>query len=375
MLAAQIDAYDEAALFERLTAGVQRADRPVVFLVGSAITAPYNGNVHGVPGVDGIIELTRNEFDDPAQRSEFEKAISSSDSRYQAAFLFLLGRRGQQAANEIIKRAVWKARKPVFATGTPGAYSPSVTTSDEFCRIFDSDYEGWLLSPGASAIGHLVSDFPDRFGRALLTTNFDPLLETAVVKSGGHFFRTVLHRDGNLGQTEGSGCHIIHLHGYWYGSDTLHTPRQLRQPRPRLKASLASLIKGKTLVVSGCGGWDDTFTEALMEVVLDDSAFPEIIWTFKTEVPDLSSILIQRLNPGIDRGRVSLYTGIDCHAFFPNLLKKWQVLEPPPPFDHHPYTPSVDFLLSGRKMPFFASSSREYWRGMSKIARRSLMYV
>jgi hypothetical protein len=294
MLNNKIDVYDEAALFERLTRGVKRADRPVIFLVGSAITAPLNEHTAGVPGVGGMIELIRNEFDDPAQRTEFERTISSSDSQYQAAFLFLLGRRGQQAANEIIKRAVWRARKPVFASGIPGTYSPSETTSDETCRILDSDYEGWLLTPSVAAIGNLIADFPERFGRAILTTNFDPLLEVAIVKSGGFFFRTILHRDGNLGQTEGIGCHVIHLHGYWYGSDTLHTPRQLRQPRPRLKASLASLIKGKTLVVSGYGGWDDTFTEALMEVVLDDAAFPEIIWTFKGEVPDPSSPFIQR---------------------------------------------------------------------------------
>jgi tetratricopeptide (TPR) repeat protein len=147
-------------------------------------------------------------------------------------------------------------------------------------------------------------------------------------KSGGHFFRTVLHRDGNLAQTEGNGCHIIHLHGYWYGSDTLHTPRQLNQERPRLKASLSSLAKSRVLVVVGYGGWDDIFTNALMEVVLDDNAFPEIIWTFNSSTPTPSEGLLQKLAPGMDRGRVSLYAGIDCHAFFPKLLDGWVKIQP-----------------------------------------------
>jgi tetratricopeptide (TPR) repeat protein len=121
------------------------------------------------------------------------------------------------------------------------------------------------------------------------------------------------------------------LHGYWYGSDTLHTPRQLNQPRPRLKASLASLIKGVTLIVSGYGGWDDTFAEALMEVVLDDAAYPEIIWTFNAEQPEPAHALLERLGPGIDRGRVSLYSGIDCNVFFPQLLEKWHAIEIPVP--------------------------------------------
>ena len=242
-----------------------------------------------------------------------------------------LGRRGQQAANEIIKRAVWRARKPLIGSETAEPFLPTAATSDEACQSLDTDYEGWVLTHGLTALGGLLSGYPDRFGRCVLTTNFDPLLEVAIGKTSGLYFRTVLHRDGNLGQTQGPGCHVIHLHGYWYGSDTLHTPRQLNQPRPRLKASLASLIKGSTLIVSGYGGWDDTFAQALMEVVLDDTAYPEIIWTFKSQEPEPAAALIERLAPGIDRGRVSLYAGIDCNVFFPQLLEKWHAIEKPAP--------------------------------------------
>jgi hypothetical protein len=275
--------YDETALVERLSAGVKRADQPAIFLFGSALTAPQQPELPGVPNVEGVIELIRHEFKDSLdQAQQFEMAISSADNRYQAGFLFLLGRRGQQAANEVIKRAVWKARKPVFPSDIPSSYLPSTSTSDESCRALDTDYDGWLLTPGVEAIGRLIAYYPARFGRALLTTNFDPLLEVAIAKCGGNYFRTVLHRDGNLSQTEGTGCHVIHLHGYWYGADTLHTPRQLMQPRPRLRASLGALVRGKTLVVCGYGGWDDAFMEVMMEIVLDDSAYPEIIWTFRT---------------------------------------------------------------------------------------------
>jgi tetratricopeptide (TPR) repeat protein len=324
-----VNYYDEAALIERLTAGIRRANQRAVFLVGSAVTAPAQPHLPGVPGVEGVIDLIRAEFDDRAQISELDKALDEQDNRYQAAFTFLLGRRGQQAANEIIKRAVWKARKPVIASEVNGSYMPTSATPDDACLTLDSDFEGWLLTPSVEALGQLIAGYPDRFGRAILTTNFDPLLEVAIAKFGGHYFRTVLHRDGNLGQTHGPGCHVIHLHGYWYGSDTLHTPRQLLQPRPRLKASLASLIKGATLVVSGYGGWDDTFAEALMEVVLDDNAYPEILWTFQAGQPHPSAALMERLSAGIDRGRVSLYSGIDCQGFFPRLLERWRAIETP----------------------------------------------
>jgi hypothetical protein len=228
--------YDSAALLERLTAGLRRADQRAIFLVGSALTTPAETSMPGVPGVNGVIDLIRTEFDGTDQISEFDKFLADHqhENPYQLAFTFLLGRRGQQAANEVIKRAVWRARKPLVASDTAQAFSPTAATSDEACQSLDTDYEGWVLTRGLTALGGLLSGYPDRFGRSILTTNFDPLLEVAIGITGGHYFRTVLHRDGNLGQTQGPGCHVIHLHGYWYGSDTLHTPRQLNQPRPRL---------------------------------------------------------------------------------------------------------------------------------------------
>lgn len=174
----------------------------------------------------------------------------------------------------------------------------------------------------------MVVRYPELFGRSLLTTNFDPLIEVSVRRSGGFYFRTTLHRDGNLSQTEGIGCHIVHLHGYWYGSDTLHTARQLSQSRPRLKASLRSFLTNKLVVACAYSGWDDTFTEALMEVVLDDMAFPEILWTFFSETPAPPARLSQRLTARIDRGRVNLYGGIDCNKFLPLLCRKWMEIQP-----------------------------------------------
>jgi hypothetical protein len=97
--------YDEAALLERLTTGVQRSNQPVIFLVGSGLTAPISDGGAGVPGVRGVIELIKAEFD-ATQQSELEKQIRDSANPYQSAFSFLLGRRGQQAANQIIRQAV-----------------------------------------------------------------------------------------------------------------------------------------------------------------------------------------------------------------------------------------------------------------------------
>jgi len=81
--------------------------------------------------------------------------------------------------------------------------------------------------------------------------------------------------------------------------------------------------------VSGYSGWDDIFTQALIDVTLDDNAFPEIIWTFLEAPDEIPSRLLDSLSAGIDRGRVSLYAGVNCHVVFPELLNSWLRDSPP----------------------------------------------
>ncbi|APG08477.1 hypothetical protein BKD09_09060 [Bradyrhizobium japonicum] len=313
MASSNIEYYNQAALLDRLTDGLSRSEQSVVFLVGSAVTAPAGG-ASGVPNVQGVIGLIKEEFP-PDQLLDLDQRLQNSPQPYQSAFSYLIGRRGQSAANDVIKRAVLQAR----------LIPPSRSNlTDAECENLDQGSENWSLSPAVKALGELVVLQPKKFGETILTTNFDPLVEVAIRGAKGRTYRTVLHRDGNLSQTHSSGCHVVHLHGYWHGADTLHTNRQLNQARPRLKASLRSLIGSNLLVVVGYGGWDDIFAEALKEIIEDDTARPEIIWTFYSPQPEPESSLIEKLSPGLDRGRVNFYAGIDCHAFFPALLARWQ---------------------------------------------------
>ena len=316
------DFYDEAALRDRLTQGLKSGNLPVRFLVGSALTASADPASPGVLNVREVVDLIKNSFSGPAL-VELEAELASADNHYQVAFQFLVGRRGQQAANEIIKRAVWAARKKPYSATQQTTYAPGREVSDEACRELDGDLDGWNVPPGATALAQLVTNHPDRFGQHVLTTNFDPLIGVAIKQAGGQFIRTAVHRDGDLGQTSGEGCHIIHCHGYWYGADTLHTPRQLTQPRPRLKSSLTHILGRDLLVVIGYGGWDDVITQTIMDVVLDDRACPEVIWTFYDQNPCVPEALLQKLRPGIERGRVTLYRGIDCHKLLPELAAVW----------------------------------------------------
>lgn len=314
-------------LLYRLSKGLEKRDQAVVFLVGAGLSAPVTPCAPGVCGTDQMIALIKKEFEgDADQLAALDRSMEAAgEKRYQAAFLLVQGRLGQATINDIVRRAVLQSR--LNQASEPGKTDVQ-SLSEEYLRLIDFD-SNWHLNPGTEALGKLAGHYPDVFGRVILTTNFDPLIEVAIRKAGGDYFKTALHADGNLSQTEAPGCHVAHLHGYWHGSDTLHTVSQLQHPRPHLKASLTSLLRNKIIFVSGYGGWDDVFTDALLDVVCDDAANAEILWTFFAEKPRLTEHLANRLSTGIARGRVSLYAAIDCNSFFPQLYAAWAAAKTP----------------------------------------------
>jgi hypothetical protein len=160
-----------------------------------------------------VIALIRGEFnDDPVQSEALTSALQAAGTRrYQAAFEFVQGRRGQGTVNEIVRKAVLAARIPGSASANQSI--DSYAMGDDTCRRLETDSQGWVLGPGTEYLGKLVAEYPARFGACILTTNFDPLVEVAIRRAEGVQYRTILHSDGNLGQTEAPGCHVVHLHG------------------------------------------------------------------------------------------------------------------------------------------------------------------
>ena len=218
-----------------------------------------------------MIELIRKEFQGTDTHADFEAALATgTPNQYQSAFSFLHARRGQTAANQVVRAAVWSS---LDLTNWPSELPPTTPrdVTDAVCRSIETDIGAWYLPPAVASLGRLLVDCSDAFGHVVLTTNFDPLIGVSIAKHGGKRFRTVLHSDGALGQTTAEGAHIVHLHGYWCGADTLHTPQQLARPRPQLHKSLVHLLEGSTLVVIGYGGWDDVIASALVDVLSDST--------------------------------------------------------------------------------------------------------
>ena len=153
--------HDQDALLERLSRSLKKREREVVFLVGAPLSAPLGKGLPGVPGVDGVIELIRQEFADSLDQLQMLDDVLARPgvNRYQAAFIFLQGRRGQQAANEIVRTAVLGAwtSQPSPLIGLRGG------EIDDVCRFMDLDAQSWSLNPGTEALGKLIAGYPKRF--------------------------------------------------------------------------------------------------------------------------------------------------------------------------------------------------------------------
>lgn len=119
---------------------------------------------------------------------------------------------------------------------------------EDVCRFIDNDKQGWAIGPGTENLGRLAVGYPERFGHWILTTNFDSLIEVAIRRSGGSHLKTVLPTDGDFTLTEGIGCHVIRLHGYWFG---------FRYPSHRSSAESVSTspkeLVGALTAKEGCG--------------------------------------------------------------------------------------------------------------------------
>lgn len=319
---------DERVLVRRLVRAFEEGGK-VVFLVGSPLTAPESLNAPGVPNVKGMIELIRSELG--RDESELDNVdLSNLGTAYQSAFETLRRFCGLDAVNRVVRRAVMMAR--IDRDEKDILHKIITNPHMELCERIQYDQNRWYLRDGVAALGAILANYPRTFGQVVLTTNFDPLIEVAVEREFGRVFSTALHGDGSLAFTYGNGCHVVHLHGFWFGTDTLHTPDQLSHDRPHLVNSIKRLIAERIVVVLAYGGWDDVFTRAIAQIARDNEAYPEILWTFfsknLTDITQTNGSLLELLEPSYSRGRVALYGGVNVQTFFPLLLKELESSKP-----------------------------------------------
>jgi len=290
-----------------------RLGRPLTFLCGSAISAAPQADQVGVPTAremaDSVVERFGATGDLRARLARLPFPQSAA-ARYQTAMQFVVGSYGQDVLNQIVREAVLRAR--TVPTEAPNRLEE-----------LDRSTEGWGLPPAVEALGHIVAQHLPSFNVPLLTTNFDPLMEVSIRRAGRPAITVYMTSDGRFdNMITHDAAKIVHMHGYWIGSDTFHTPQQIEQQRPQLRNCLRQLLSRTTLVVLGYGGWTDVFTRTLVEIVSDGSTEYNVLWTFLSndpvEIQSKHGDLLHAVKASSGT-RLALYQGIDCHEFLPRL--------------------------------------------------------
>ena len=305
--------------------------REAIFLIGSGLVLPDPGNNRGVPSTEMLTKKIR----------QYLNRNEEKDCRnYQEAFQTLIGRRGQDAANAVVRNAVLQAR------------NDDIKNADKLSRRdlekLEQDVDEWVTPTGVLAIAALAAHFPELYGRLILTTNFDPLIEIALSKMKLPWYSNALQSDGALHYIKGVGTHVVHLHGHWLHSDTPHTPFQLRQGRNRLVGSLKRLLRDSTIIVTGYGGWDDVFMSALSRILAEDDTQLDLLWAFyeddEAQIRERYKAVVTKLKSA--GGRVSFYKGVDANITFPQIFKR--VTQKRPARDVETYIRRVELVTSGK---------------------------
>lgn len=287
--------------------------RPIALLVGSGLT------LKSVPGVTEIVHTIRKIIDEQ-DRADFDSETSKfSDSghQYQAAFAFLSRRMPRVIADRVITTCTLKAYKP--AGNVDRRLTPPELAEAE------KDVDGWILPLGVESLGRIWAGLPANLRGPIITTNFDPLIEVAIQKAGAETLPRVMDADGtfihDLSLSELS--QIVHLHGFWRESQTLHMPTQLTVSRPALAASVRMLLEKYTLIVIGYSGWGDAVMMQLESIIDEQSARNlDVLWcsygndaALDTEIAKNSSL--SKLTRAM--GNVQFYTEIDANTAIPAL--------------------------------------------------------
>lgn len=288
---------------DRLTFAIkEEEDRKIVFLTGSGISLPQ------VPSTGAMVEIFLDELGLSAKALRVKTQDMTAEQKYQTVSHELKQRRGDRGLAAAIRKGVLRAIKDSAKT--------RVATSG---GIEDED---WQLPPAQERFGELIAGIPRQQVGAILTTNFDSLSEvscrlnnvqTATVAVPG---TAAFQLDAIYGTLP-----IVHLHGFWESTATLSTGKQLATERPQVEQMIARILDKSLLVVIGYGGWEDSFTRALIAMISDgrlSSLDTEVMWMqfggseTKSAHPILSAI------DGM--AGVSIYYGIDAVEFFGSVL-------------------------------------------------------
>ena len=272
---------------------IQRSE-PFSLVLGAALTAELNGK--GIPGVnsvpDFVLEFIKSKNDEEVYLEYLEHIGSKTgQDKYQAAIQYVADFYNQNSVNEIIRKVV----ESNIDSTTGRSYIP----------------------PSVKGLAKLIE-----IGKVktILTTNFDTLIEEELDDLGVKYNSVSIVSDSAILKNNNDLVNIVHLHGKWDEGDTMHTLSQLSNNRVKIESSIKNLLSKDDVYVMAYGGWEDSFTRTLADIVHDNDANYEISWCFYSAdekyLKENNKELYTKLSPARDRGRVKFFNGINCHIIF-----------------------------------------------------------
>lgn len=319
-------------LVESLIKAVPQRDavaQKLLFIIGSGLSLPRDA-YNGVPGTGAIVERLCSDLTERHATELRAKLADPTVNAYQAAFEFL---DNPDRANLLITSAVLEALKDPASKPSKedGRYENTALTA------LESVPGMWSIRPCLDTIARLFAEQPDVLVPYVLTTNFDPLIESALRTHRVPVRPLSFVEDLSSGafSDQGSHVHVIHLHGYWRDIDSLHTRQALTQKRPRLRNWILNLLQRVRVVVLGCGGWNDLLMECLLEAAqtAQDRSL-SVDWTF-FDAPsrDRFSPQLSELHDIAERHanrRIFFYKSFDSDKHLSTLLPELKRHRPAP---------------------------------------------
>lgn len=257
--------------------------------------------------------------DESGLHREFLEWVMEADDeggKYRAGAEFVRQHLGPRELNKITQRAVADACPDLARK-----YARLGGVDDETLTVAEDQWD-WKIPRGVRSLAVLMASLPEERRGSIITTNFDPLLEVALRRVGGRPRIYAFDVDGHLKTLESGFVEVVHVHGYWRDTDTLHCDHQLIQNRPRLERALAKRLRENDVFVVGYGGWDDVISRFFnTNVDAYDFDGMDVAWGAFGSV-DPSSVG-PALDPRFGRSNsVVLYEGVDVNEVLPKVIDR-----------------------------------------------------
>jgi hypothetical protein len=295
-------------------------DRRLVVLFGAGVTSTR---------VPDVALLTTLAFDFADQhgstrlRTDLTGALPNRPgaqqvqiARYSEALQFVHEVRGPDALRAFLQQVSMQALindRPMELSNRP--------LGDQQYAERERRARDWQPPEGLSLFADLLPRHGHNVHPILLTTNFDPLVEAALLRAGLAIdpSHAVAGPGQSMAALRGGVARwtVVHLHGTPHG-DSLHYPAKIAQPHAEVEDWLASLMRGNRLLVLGYSGWDGLLQRTMrkhfgrrVEEKADEST--EVLWAVyepRHEHPNVDPALADFFERNDGRGVTAFY-GID----------------------------------------------------------------